>query len=69
MDIEYNKKRVFSSQDLILRIKIMDFTNYIYKTNNLIDRNYTHMEKIIFKRFNRRSRSLDFCLKTKQLTT
>lgn len=30
MDIEYNKKRVFSSQDLIIRIKIMDFTNYIY---------------------------------------
>lgn len=29
MDIEYNKKRVFSLQDLILRIKIIDFMNYI----------------------------------------
>lgn len=29
MDIECNKKRVFSLQDLILRIKIMDFMNYI----------------------------------------
>lgn len=69
MDIEYNKKRVFSLQDHILRIKIIDFMNYIYKTNNLIDRNYMYIEKIIFKRFNQRSRSLDFCLKTKQLIT